>query len=41
MNALGSEFANNIGYLSRPFYHDADVVHTFDRHDVSLASNRK
>src|SRR5258706_5629006 len=32
---FGEEFNGGVDV----FYHDADVVHTLDRHDVSLASN--
>src|SRR5437773_8159087 len=36
---LEAEFGEELNGGVDVFYHDADVVHTLDRHDVSLASN--
>src|SRR2546425_6572951 len=36
---LEAKFGEELNGGIDVFYHDADVVHTFDRHDVSLASN--
>src|ERR671911_672520 len=38
---LEAEFGEELNGGIDVFYHDADVVHTLDRHDVSLASNAK
>src|SRR5437899_2257037 len=35
---LEAEFGEELNGGVDVFYHDADVVHTLDRHDVSLAS---
>src|SRR5437867_9454049 len=37
---LEAKFGEELNGGVDVFYHDADVVHTLDRHDVSLASNR-
>src|SRR5213075_523514 len=36
---LEAKFGEELNGGVDVFYHDADVVHTLDRHDVSLASN--
>src|SRR5574341_959574 len=36
---LETKFGEELNGGVDVFYHDADVVHTLDRHDVSLASN--
>src|SRR5206468_5660396 len=36
---LEAEFGEELNGGVDVFYHDADVVHTLDRHDVSLASS--
>src|ERR1700752_1132953 len=36
---LETEFGEELDGGIEVFHHDADVVHAFDRHDVSLASN--
>src|SRR5919206_4324379 len=36
---LEAKFGEELNGGIDVFYHDADVVHTLDRHDVSLASN--
>src|SRR5688500_9938033 len=38
---LEAKFAEELNGGVDVFYHDADVVHTLDRHDVSLASHSK
>src|SRR5438876_3058051 len=37
---LEAEFGEELNGGVDVFYHDADVVHTLDRHDVSLASRQ-
>src|SRR5260221_3365529 len=36
---LETKFGEELNGCIKVFHHDADVVHTLDRHDVSLASN--
>src|SRR5207249_9988353 len=36
---LEAKFGEELNGGVDVFYHDADIVHTLDRHDVSLASN--
>src|SRR5262249_30679618 len=36
---LETKFGEELNGAINVFHHDADVVHTLDRHDVSLASN--
>src|SRR2546422_10812606 len=36
---LEAEFGEELNGGVDVFYHDADVVHTLDRHDVSLSAN--
>src|SRR6266581_6707853 len=38
---LETKFGEELNGGVDVFYHDADVVHTLDRHDVSLASNAR
>src|SRR5438046_5808355 len=38
---LEAKFGEELNGGVDVFYHDADVVHTLDRHDVSLASNAR
>src|SRR5437764_8742465 len=40
-SSLEAKFGEELNGGVDVFYHDADVVHTLDRHDVSLASNSR